>query len=214
MKQSLKYFFSYYTVRQDQSKINGLIKVVMAFNMPRLIVGGMVQSGGLVRKIWDKAIGKLHKDKKKIKKVLVLGFGCGDCAFKVKKYYPKAEIIGVEIDKKIIDVAECYFNLHKLKNLTVINADGVKFINQTKEKFDLVVVDVYLGQKMPKVFRGEKFFKRVEGVLNKKGVIIINHLFFKDYKDQVNKLIRVIEKEFKKIKLMRVASNLLIYASN
>lgn len=213
MKKWIKYFLSYYTIRQDRSKHNSLIKVVMVFNMPRLIVGGMVQSGGLVRKIWDKGIKTLKGKKKKIKSVLILGFGCGDCAFKVAKYYPKAQVTGVEIDKKIIDVAKSYFNLHKLKNLKLVVDDGAKFINKTKDKYDLVVVDVYLGEKMPKVFKTEKFFKQVKKILNTNGTMIINHLFFKDYKKQARGLIELLEKEFEKIRLVRVASNLLIYVS-
>ena len=214
MKKELKYFLNYYTVRQDRSKINGLIKVVMVFNMPRLIVGGLVQSGGLVRKIWDRGIKKLKKDKKKVESALILGFGCGDCAFRIQKYYPKAKITGVEIDEKIVEVAKSYFNLQKLQNLNLEVGDGVKFLSRTRDKYDLVVVDVYLGSKMPKTFKTEQFFRKVKKRLNKNGVMVINHLFYKQYKKQAEKLITVIEKEFKTIKLLRTASNLLIFAED
>ena len=212
MKKSLKYFLSYYTIRQERSKYNGLIKVIMVFNMPRLIVGGMVQSGGLVRKIWDKGISKLKQENKKVNKALVLGFGCGDCAFRIKKYFPHALITGVEVDEKIIEIAKAYFNLNKLKNLNLVVEDGVKFVSNTKEKYDLVLVDAYLGKKVPKVFKSERFFKNLIKVLNKDGMVVFNHLFFGKEKEKAKKMISDLENYFGKIKLVRVASNLLIFA--
>jgi spermidine synthase len=213
MKKAIQDFLSFRVIRQDQSKINGLIKVVMVFNRPRLIVGGMVQSGGLVKKIWDKGIKKLKRERLKVKKALILGFGGGDCAFAIDQYYPKAQVTGVEIDKKIIEASKNYFNLNQLKKLKVIIGDGVKFIAKTKDKYDLIVVDVYLGQKTPKGFKTKRFFREVKKRLNKNGAIIFNHLFFKKYKDQAKRLIETMEPEFNKIRLVRVASNLLILGS-
>lgn len=214
MKKSLKYFLSYYTIRQERSKFNGLIKVTMAFNMPRLIVDDMVQSGGMVRKIWDKAISKLKKEKKRVHHALVLGFGCGDCAFRIRQYYPHAQITGIEIDEKIIEMAKSYFNLHKLKNLNLVIEDGVKFVKTTKEKYDLVLVDAYLGKKVPKVFKSERFFKNLVKILDQDGMVVFNHLFFSNEKQKAKKMVQSLEKYFNKIKLVRVASNLLIFASN
>lgn len=215
MKKWLKYWMTYYTIREDVSEINGPLKVVMAMNMPRLLVGGLVQSGGLVRRIWDKAIGKIKKEKRQVKKALILGLGCGDCAFRVHKHYPEAQMLGVEIDEKIVDIAQCYFNLAILKNLTVAVDDGIAHLDKLvkkKELFDLVIVDVYLGKKMPAKFRSAAFFRQVKKILNNKGVVIYNHLFYGEYKKQAESFIKVVEKEFGKISLQRTTSNLMIFA--
>ena len=219
MKNWFKHHFGYHSVKEVHSPISGLIKMVMVLNQPRLIVGGMVQSGGLVRKIWEKAIARLKKKGKKISKVLILGLGCGDCAFEVQKYYPRAEMIGVEIDKHVVDMAECYFNLATIKNLKIAIEDAAKYVRKlVKEKkpkeFDLIIVDIYLGKKIPKEFKNKRFFEELKKLLGKKGVIAYNHLFFKGYKKEAKTVIKELETIFPKIELQRTASNLIIFASN
>jgi len=219
IKNWFKYRFAYNSVKEVQSPVSGLVKVVMVLNKPRLIVGNMVQSGGLVRKVWEKAIARLKKKGKKISKVLILGLGCGDCAFEVQKYYPRAKMIGVEIDEHVVDMAKCYFNLATVKNLKIAIEDAAKYVRKlTKEKkpkeFDLIIVDVYLGKKMPKEFRSKRFFERLKKLLRKNGVVAYNHLFFKDYKKEAKKFVKELEPMFPKIELQQTASNLIIFASN
>ena len=62
-------------IKQYQSPINGMIEVVMALNKPRLMIGGMIQSGGLVRAIWEKALKNLKENQKKIDKATKLMSG-------------------------------------------------------------------------------------------------------------------------------------------
>jgi len=219
MKNWFKYYFGYLPVREVRSPISGLVKVIMVLNRPRLIVGNMVQSGGLVRKIWEKAISRLKKKGKKVTQVLILGLGCGDCAFEVQKYYPRAKMIGVEIDKHVVDMAKCYFNLATVKNLKIAIEDAAKYVRKLSKKkrlkkFDLILVDVYLGKKMPKEFRSKIFFERLKKLLNKNGVVAYNHLFFKNYKKEAKEFVKELEPMFSKIELQRTASNLIIFASN
>ena len=49
-------------IRRLHSPINGLVEVVLVFNRPRLMVEGLVQSGGVVQELWNKGISKLKKD--------------------------------------------------------------------------------------------------------------------------------------------------------
>jgi len=205
-------------IKEVRSEHNALIQVVTVFDKPRLIVGGLLQSGGLTRKIWSKAVKKLKKKDKKISEVLILGLGCGDCAFEIRQYYPRAQMLGVEIDKHIVEAAKCYFNLASVKNLKIAVDDGAKYVERlSKQKklrlFDLIIVDVYLGSKMPKPFRTKKFFKMLKKLLGQDGVVVYNHLFFKEHKKRAKGFIKKLETVFPEIKLQRTASNLLIFAS-
>lgn len=215
MKQWLKHLLPY-TVRQYQSPINGLIKIVMAFNQPRMMIDGMIQSGGMVRKIWEKALNNLKKSDHKINQVLIIGLGCGDCAFEVQKFYPQAKMTGIEIDNKVIEAAQCYFSLATIKNLKVAINDGVKYITKlaaqkNKTKFDLVILDAYLGKNMPQQFRTKKFFHSLTKILTHNGVVIYNHLFFGEHKKKAEKFIQEINHAFGKVTLTRTPSNLLIF---
>ena len=216
---SLKIWFqnwlSLSPVKEYLSPINGPMQVMMVLNKPRLIVGGMLQSGGLVRQIWNKAINQIFREKVKVEKALILGLGCGDCAFAIHHRYPQAQMIGVEIDAQVVDAAQCYFDLAVLKNLKISIGDGltyVKKMTKTKTKFDLIIIDVYLGKDAPKSFRSKSFFNQLKQMLNPQGVVIYNHLFFGEHKSQAQSLIKTIETVLQKINLQRTASNLLIFA--
>lgn len=216
---SLKIWFqnwlSLSPVKEYLSPINGPMQVTMVLNKPRLIVGGMLQSGGLVRQIWNKAINQIFREKVKVEKALILGLGCGDCAFAIHQRYPQAQMTGVEIDAQVVDAAQCYFDLAVLKNLKIAIGDGleyVKKITKTKAKFDLIIIDVYLGKNAPQSFRSKSFFNQLKRLLNPDGVVIYNHLFFDEHKNKAQGLIKVIETVLPKISLQRTASNLLIFA--
>ena len=216
---SLKIWFqnwlSLSPVKEYLSPINGPMQVMMVLNKPRLIVGGMLQSGGLVRQIWNKAINQIFREKVKVEKALILGLGCGDCAFAINHRYPEAQMIGVEIDAQVVDAAQCYFDLAVLKNLKIAIGDGltyVKKMTKDKTKFDLIIIDVYLGKDAPQSFRSKSFFNQLKQLLNPDGVIIYNHLFCDEHKKQAKGLIKTIETVLQKINLQRTASNLLIFA--
>jgi len=216
----LKYFWKNYiqkdVLKEINSSTNGLIRIVAVFNKPRMMIGGMIQSGGMVRKIWERAVGKIVKDNVKVTKALIIGLGCGDCAFEIQKHFPKAFMHGVEIDKHVVDSAKCFFDLTKLKNLKISISDGVRFVDKKlklkkQEKFDLIIVDVFLGQEMPESFKTKEFFTNLKKLMTKNGVVIFNHLFFKKYKAQAKKMVGDLDKVFETIKLQRTASNLLIF---
>lgn len=204
------------TIKEVNSPINGLIKVMMIFNRPRLIIGGMLQSGGTVIKLWLKAIAELSNQKKPVHKALIIGLGCGDCAFAVQKFYPEAKMLGVEIDQEVVNIAQCYFGLATVKNLKISVDDGGQFVaklanSKKQNQFDLIIVDVYVGDKIPKEFTTIKFLKSLTKIMSHDGVVILNHLFVDQYKAEAEKLVKEMEKVFGKITLQRTGSNLMIF---
>ncbi len=216
MKCWLKNYLTTQTIKEYRSVHNGLIQVVLAFNRPRLIIGGMLQSGRLMQKVWNKAIGQVKKKGQKVEQALIIGLGCGDVAFEIQKNYPHAQMTGVEIDEQVIEAAQCYFNLATVKNLKIAIADGVKYADKLAKqkpgkKFDLVIVDAFIGEQIPKGFKTKKFFTALIKLLAHNGVIIYNHLFFSKHKENAAAFIKELEKVFGKITLMRTRSNLLIF---
>lgn len=216
MKCWLKNYLTTQTIKEYRSLHNGLIQVVLAFNRPRLIIGGMLQSGRLMQKVWNKAIGQVKKKGQKVEQALIIGLGCGDVAFEIQKYYPRAQMTGVEIDDQVIEAAQCYFNLATIKNLKIAIDDGVKYADKLAKqkagkKFDLIIVDAFIGKQIPKGFKTKKFFTALTRLLAHNGAVIYNHLFFKEHKEKAKSFIQNLEKVFGEITLMRTRSNLLIF---
>lgn len=216
MWEKIKYFFRYYTVKEGRSPINGLYKVIMWFNRPRLVIGNMVQSGGLIRKIWHKGMEYLKLRRRRLRRALIIGLGCGDCAFEIQHHYPKTKMVGVEIDPHVIEMARCYFDLATVKNLSITVADGLAYVAKLSRmrrpaKFDLILIDAYLGNEMPRGFKTKTFFKQLTTLLTHNGVVIYNHLFYDRYRQEAEKFIKDLETEFGKITLLRTGQNLLIF---
>lgn len=109
------------------------------------------------------------------KKALIIGGGDGGTARELTKYNFE-KIIEVEIDeivvensKKFLDFTACGYNDNRVE---VIIGDGVEFVKNTKEKFDLVVIDSTdpFGA-AEGLFSGE-FYNNVYNILNKDGIVV------------------------------------------
>lgn len=151
------------TIEEVDSQINGQIKVVKSWGKYSVWVGGFEQSGNFyVEKIWREKLSEIKRD---IKSVLVLGFGCGTVAQIINKKWPKAKITGVEIDPIMVELAKKYFH----PKAKIIIGDGRKFVRQKSERFDLILVDSYLGNR-------QVIMPDLSKIQAKNGIIITNHL--------------------------------------
>ncbi len=165
------------TVAILQSKFNGEIKVVKTRGQYAIWVGGFEQSGLLVENVWQKGLREISFLPKNI---LILGLGGGTLAQLINNKWPSAKMTGVEIDPAMIKLGKKYFGLSNFKNLEIIIKDVNLF--SSRQKFDLVLVDLYRGG-YSKKFSGKKF-------LSKNGVIIANVLTFPKLQNgEYNKLL-------------------------
>ncbi|MEY4963662.1 MAG: hypothetical protein RLZZ323_981 [Bacteroidota bacterium] len=112
---------------------------------------------------------------KKMDSILVLGVAGGSVIKTLTdEIQYKGKITGIEIDTEIIKIANSYFNLDQISNLNLLNTDAFEFVLQTKEKYDLIIVDIFQDTKMP-AFLFEIFFtERLCSLLQKKGFILFN----------------------------------------
>lgn len=86
----------------------------------------------------------------------------------------KEKITGVEIDPDMIQVANQYFNLNQIKQLELVIDDAFEFVLKTKDKYNLIIIDVFEDTNMPN-FLFEKFFlDRICTLLKDGGYILFN----------------------------------------
>lgn len=89
------------------------------------------------------------------------------------------KISGVEIDPKIIKLANDYFKLNEIPNLEIIIDDAIEFVFKTKEKYDLIIVDIFQDNSMPGFLFEKYFANQVSQILSDSGVIIFNTMIVK-----------------------------------
>lgn len=111
----------------------------------------------------------------KMQHILVLGVAGGSVIKTlVDEINYEGKITGVDIDSEIISIANKYFELDKIKNLDIVIDDAFEFVLKTKDKYDLIIIDIFQDTKMPN-FLFEKFFiNRICFLLNNRGVVLFN----------------------------------------
>ena len=117
--------------------------------------------------------------------VLVLGVAGGSVIKTlVDEIEYKGKITGVEIDSDIINIANQYFNLDKIDQLEIIIDDAFEFVLKTKNKYDLIIIDIFQDTKMPNFLFESFFINRICFLLKSKGFVLFNTMLL-DKKDDV-----------------------------
>ncbi len=195
-----------------ESPINGKIQVVETLEGRRLLVGGISQSGWLVAKVWKTALSKIKEERPDISNVLILGLGGGSAARLVQSNFPQAQITGVDIDKSMVELGKKYLHLGEIDNLRIIISDARRWVKGAKNKFDLILVDLYIGGKIPKTFTAKKFIRSVTGLLKTGGVVAFNHLYSNIEKKDALKFEKNLRKVFPVLTTVTPEANIIFIA--
>ncbi|MBE9576702.1 spermidine synthase [Flavobacterium proteolyticum] len=107
--------------------------------------------------------------------ILVLGVAGGSVIETLKKEIKfKGRITGVEIDADVIELAKKYFGLGNYNNVSIVNDDAFEFVLKTKEKYDLIIIDIFQDTTMPNFLFEDFFINRINFLLNVNGFILFN----------------------------------------
>ena len=107
--------------------------------------------------------------------ILVLGVAGGSVIETLKKEVKfEGKITGVEIDADVIELATKYFGLGNYKNVSIVNDDAFEFVLKTKEKYDLIIIDIFQDTTMPNFLFEDFFINRINFLLNVNGFILFN----------------------------------------
>ena len=115
--------------------------------------------------------------------ILVLGVAGGSVIETLKKEIKfEGKITGVEIDADVIELAKKYFGLGSYNNVSIVNDDAFEFVLKTKEKYDLIIIDIFQDTTMPNFLFEDFFINRINFLLNVNGFILFNTMVL-DYQD-------------------------------
>jgi spermidine synthase len=113
--------------------------------------------------------------------ILVLGVAGGSVIKTlVDEIQFKGKITGVEIDPDIIAIANEYFNLNAIPNLELIIGDAFEFVLKTKNKYDLIIIDVFQDTTMPNFLFENYFIDRIGLILNPNGFVLFNTMIINE----------------------------------
>jgi predicted O-methyltransferase YrrM len=104
------------------------------------------------------------------KSVLMIGCGGGTLGTMLARAGRRVSI--VEIDLVSFKVAKRYFGLPK--NVACHVGDGLAFMQRTRKRFDVVIIDAFTGEKIPAHMKGAEFFETAGRCLRKSGMALVN----------------------------------------
>ncbi|PKP26524.1 MAG: spermine synthase [Bacteroidetes bacterium HGW-Bacteroidetes-2] len=173
----MKRLFSYlypFRLKNYSSKINGSLEINLVDGKKVLDTSISNFSYGSLQKILQTGLKKIDFNKN-TKQLLLLGLG-GGCVIETirEKFKSDAIIVAVEIDPKIITIANDDFNIKRFENIQIIQADAADYIKTCTKSFDIIIVDIFIGNEVPKPFTEDNFLRGVPTLLNDEGKIMFN----------------------------------------
>ena len=177
------------------SQFNKNISLLRYSNSTTLFVDGLIESGDIMSRIWQKGLDSLLPKSFTPQKVLLLGLAGGCNARLINRYYPQAQITAVEIDPAMVDIGQKYFALDKIKNLHLVVADALDYVMNlpNSEHFDLVLVDCFVGQQIPQKLENINFLKKLK---QQSRYVLINRLWWSHEKDVTLNFFRSLKPHF------------------
>jgi spermidine synthase len=106
-----------------------------------------------------------------IQDVLCIGLGVGIVPMDFAREGRSVDV--VEINPAVVPVAARFFDLETNK-LNIAIDDGRHFLNRCRKKYDVVVLDAFLGDSSPSHLFTREAFSSVRDVLRPGGVLVIN----------------------------------------
>lgn len=176
------------TVFRTSSRYNRDIRVNLENGRYKLLVNGARESGEYIRKLWEYAFFRFGQPVRSPRSILILGIAGGTVIDLLSDRYPRAKIVGVDIDQTMIDIGKKYFGLDAISNLRCICADAKEFVKQTNSRFDVVVIDLFIGPDVPDFVLKLNFQRKIRRLLGNNGILVINYLRQPGYEEKATKL--------------------------
>ncbi|MCC6300685.1 MAG: fused MFS/spermidine synthase [Anaerolineales bacterium] len=108
-----------------------------------------------------------------VKRVAIVGLAAGTTARQMTAVYGDIPIDGYELDPKIVEVGQKYFDTN-MPNLNIIIGDGRLNLERSDQKYDIIAVDAYRPPYIPPHMTTQEFFEICASHLTDSGVLTIN----------------------------------------
>lgn len=173
------------------SEYNGTLEITFINGKKVLDSKNANYSYGSLQEILEIGVSKV--DLNKVDTVLLLGLGGGSLIGSLRtKFNFEKEITAVELDAEIIKIAKTEFLIDTDNCLKIVNNDAFNFVENAKEVYDLIVIDLFIDQKVPQQFYSEPFCNHIYNRMSLKGQMVFNLGMTED--EEMDKVVRYFKK--------------------
>lgn len=159
------------------SEFNPSIHLYLSKGELKLVSHKAIYSYGLRYEHFVDAFKKIQIEYRKPEKILILGLGTGSIPHMLQNQFKvKANYDFVERDPEVIFLFEKYLEYIYTGPYRFYCEDGMKFMEENLQKYDLVCMDIFDDNLVPKKFESEKFLYLLKASLSKNGILLYNRL--------------------------------------
>ena len=204
-------------IAKREGKVTDYLEVTKSNGKYVLNSANANYSFGGLHEIFDTFLNKINISQFKTTNILLLGMGAGDIVTLLKeKHKINTTITAIEKDPIVIELAKTYFNIDRFNNLKIVEADAFEFCKNSNEKFDLVIIDIFVDGDVPSIFATNEFITNLRNMMSEKSCLIYNKMTEKPHhKVEFNKLLEELKPLFPGAEMHKLNSfgweNSLIY---
>ncbi len=174
----IKYMLSFiwgFRIKTYHSELNGELEVWCIKGKTVLYAKNANYSYENQFEIFKQLFNKVNLQGRGIKNILLLGLGAGSLVKVLRKGLNiNADILAIEHDPVILNIAKEHFNIDQFENLDIVQQDALEFVNKEQNKYDAVIVDIFNDMEIPKKFLTLDFLIKTTSLLQAKGTLIFN----------------------------------------
>ena len=169
-------FFVPINIHKQRSAVSKTLEITWANGQLVMDSRNTNYSFGSLQRVLRKGLRSIGFDRiRQMRHILVLGVAGGSVIRTLTDEIGYAgNITGVEIDPEVLALAKKYFNLAETPKLRLVTGDAFEFTLRTREKYDLVIIDVFQDTAMPNFLFESFFTQRLAQIVVSGGVVLFN----------------------------------------
>lgn len=187
--------YLYPITKKVESDFSGTLEITWYNGKKHLNTKNANYSYGSLQRILKFGLEKINLEK--VHSILLLGLGGGSVIATLREDFQYLEnIIAIEIDSAVIEIAKHEFNLKENENLKIICEDAFVFVTESTEKFDLIIIDLFIDITVPDEFLSLAFWEHVLKLSAINGTILFNASLEKTKSKALNEVIDFLKVHF------------------
>lgn len=139
----------------------------------RLLVDGAVQSVGVRDGETPRGYWRALLAARAAHSALILGLGAGTVAHLLHRQSQDARITGIDDDPQVLALAHQHFGIDGL-GLNLVCADAHDFVRTCRERYELVIVDLFRGEHLTPLATQRSFIRRLRTLVRPGGMLVWN----------------------------------------
>lgn len=169
--------FTDIVLEKKQSDYSNKLEIILSRGRVALCTQNAMYSFEDLYLNFRESFHKIGLSKFKIEKVMVLGAGLLSVPYLLeKKHQKRFHCKAIDVDPAVIDAATRY-GLPKLSSkVELICSDAAEFIERDLENYDLLVVDIFIDDKVPEIFETSDFLEKLKNRMEPGAILMFNRM--------------------------------------